>query len=206
VKLIRIFPDIGSPLYFVLAILGGFYTDTWGRRKQLGIATACFALIFIVLTPVIATNFVTDETGTVQAKSPSQAIAIILLIIIYGIVFALGYTPLQVLYPVECLHFETRAKGMGMLGVFGGISGFYNRFVTGIALTSLNWRYYFVFIFWNIAACVFIYFFYVETRRRTLEELTEIFRAQYPVRTSKAKSQIIIRGDEIIVHEVEKVM
>ena len=62
-----------------------------------------------------------------------------------------------------------------MLGVFGGVSRFYNRFVTTIALSAISWRYYFVFIFWNIAACFFIYLFYVEATRRTLEELTEIF-------------------------------
>ena len=91
-----------------------------------------------------------------------------------------------------------------MYGFFGSLVGFYNTFVTSIAFTAINWHYYFVFIAWNFAAAAFIYFFYVETKKRTVEELTEIFRSQYPVKTSRAKSSIVIHGEEIIVHEEDK--
>jgi hypothetical protein len=40
---------------------------------------------------------------------------------------------------------------------------------------------------------------------RTLEELAEIFRAKYPVKTPFSKSKIVISGDEILIHEVDKV-
>jgi hypothetical protein len=42
----------------------------------------------------------------------------------------------------------------------------------------------------------FIYFFYVETRRRTLEELSEIFKARRPVRASLAKTQVAMHGSQ----------
>jgi hypothetical protein len=35
----------------------------------------------------------------------------------------------------------------------------------------------------------------VETRRRTLEELGEIFKARNPVKASLSKTKIIMRGD-----------
>lgn len=197
--------NIGSPFYYVLAIIGGLFSDKWGRRRHFIYATAGLALVYIVLTPVTATNVITNADGETAARNPRQSIAIIVLIFVYGIVFAIGYTPLQVLYPVECLRYETRAKGMGMGGLAGGLTGFYNRFVSGIAMSAIGWRYYFVFIFWNIGACFFLYYTLVETSGRTLEELTEIFRAQYPVRTSRTKSKIIVQGDEIIVHEDDEV-
>jgi hypothetical protein len=42
----------------------------------------------------------------------------------------------------------------------------------------------------------FIYFFYVETRRRTLEELSEIFKARRPVKASLAKTQVAMHGSQ----------
>lgn len=42
---------------------------------------------------------------------------------------------------------------------------------------------------------VIIYFFFVETRRRTLEEISEIFNAKKPVQHSLNKTRIIVHGD-----------
>ena len=50
----------------------------------------------------------------------------------------------------------------------------------------------------------FIYFFYVETRRRTLEELSEIFRAKKPVKTSLSKTQIVMHGSQGVTEVFDK--
>jgi hypothetical protein len=50
----------------------------------------------------------------------------------------------------------------------------------------------------------FIYFFYVETRRRTLEELSEIFRAPKPVKASLSKTQIVVHGTDGVTEILEK--
>ena len=42
----------------------------------------------------------------------------------------------------------------------------------------------------------FIYFFYVETRRRTLEELSDIFKSRSPVKASLSKTQVVLHGDQ----------
>jgi hypothetical protein len=57
-------------------------------------------------------------------------------------------------------------------------------------------QYYFLFIFWDIFEFFFIYFFYVETRRRTLEEISEIFRSPHPVKTSLSKTAITMHGTQ----------
>lgn len=71
-----------------------------------------------------------------------------------------------------------------------------NTFVTGIAFTGAGWKYYFLFIFWDLFEFAFIYFFFVETKNRTLEELSEIFQAEKPVKFSLQK-----RSVEIITHK-----
>ena len=56
-------------------------------------------------------------------------------------------------------------------------------------------QYYFLFIFWDMFEFIIIYFFFVETRRRTLEEISEIFNAQKPVQHSLNKTRIIMHGN-----------
>ena len=63
-------------------------------------------------------------------------------------------------------------------------------------------QYYFLFIFWDIFEFIFIYFFFVETRRRTLEEISEIFKSRKPVKTSLSKTRIIMHGGNRSVTEM----
>lgn len=77
-------------------------------------------------------------------------------------------------------------------------------FVTGIAFTHLAWKYYFLFIAWDSLQFLVIYLCYVETKRRTLEELTEIFRSARPVKTSLGTTVVVVRegrGVEVVDDE-----
>lgn len=82
---------------------------------------------------------------------------------------------------------------MAMYNFFVNVANFYNTFVTGIAFTHLAWKYYFLFIAWDSAQLVVIYFFYVETKRRTLEELSEIFKSKSPVKASLGTTVVVVR-------------
>jgi MFS family permease len=203
---------IQNVISFIGAIFGAIFTDSWGRRPQLLVSTGTVVIIFVLICALNATNLIEgpdgryekDENGTFRIKRPSQAKAIIALIFIFGFVISAGYTPLQALYPVECLRYESRAKGMGFYNLCVNIAGFYNTFVTEIAFTGAGWKYYFLFIFWDTFEFIIIYFFFVETRRRTLEELTEIFRSPNPVKASLSKTQVILHGDEGVTEILDK--
>ncbi|KAF4211034.1 hypothetical protein CNMCM8980_006006 [Aspergillus fumigatiaffinis] len=183
---------------FIGAIFGALLTDRIGRRAQLLTSTALMVLIFSIITALNAANVETPEdTGVVIAKSAVVARAQIAMIFIFGFVYSAGWTPNQAMYPVECLRYESRAKGMGMSNFFINIANFYNTFVTGIAFTRAGWRYYLLFIFWDVLELVVIWFLFVETSRRTLEELTAIFQSRNPVKASLVR-------DEVLVPQVEQ--
>ena len=169
------------------------------------IGSATFAVTFSIITALAATNTANDSSGT-YARSPDASKAFIAMILIFGLFFCFFFTPIQTLYILESLHFQVRAKAFGVVAFFYIPIGFYNDFVTTIALSNIEWRYYFVFITWNIFVVVAVYFLFVETSGRTLEELTDIFRSQYPVKTSLSKSKIIVEGEEIIFHENERLL
>jgi hypothetical protein len=49
---------------------------------------------------------------------------------------------------------------------------------------QIGYWFYVFFVFWDLFEFVFIYFFYVETKARTLEELDAIFDAPNPRKAS----------------------
>lgn len=210
---------------FAGAITGALITDRIGRRVQLLSSTSIVVVLFVIVLVLNSINVVQTPNGD-AAKSSSAAIAEIAMIYIFGFVISAGWTPNQAMYPVECLRYEARAKGMGMYNVSKAysrfrtkvplvstrnitqidsfshqfcvnIAGFYNTFVTGIAFTNAGWKYYFLFVFWDVFECLVIYFLFVETRKRTLEELTEIFRAKNPVKHSLEQTEIIVYDGHI---------
>ena len=110
------------------AVVGALFTDKWGRRPQLLVSTGIIVVLFVIITAVNATNIYTDPLdGVVKAKSSSLAKLEIAVIFIFGFVISAGYTPLQALYPVEVLQYESRAKGMGFYNFWVNIAGFYVR-------------------------------------------------------------------------------
>ena len=186
------------------AITGTIFTDKWGRRPQLLVSTGIVIGIFELVTALNSTNLAYTAEGTLTSKNGSQAKAEIALIFIFGFVISAGYTPLQALYPVEVLRYESRAKGMGMYNFWVNIASFYNTFVTGIAFTGAGWKYYFLFIFWDMFEFAFIYFFFVETKNRTLEELAEIFQGHNRVKRSIQKTEVVIHGTEGVTEVLDK--
>jgi len=116
------------------------------------------------------------------------------MIYLFGFTFSVAFTPFQALYPVECLDFETRAKGMAVYNFWVNIASFFNQYVTPIGLGNVKWRFYFLYIAWDTFQAAFIYFFFVETKDRTLEELNEIFDAPFPKAASLKKTKVAVVG------------
>jgi Sugar (and other) transporter len=88
-------------------------TDRISRRTQLLSSTGAIIVLFTIITTLNATNVVGTVDGP-AAKSADTARAQIAMIFLFGFIFSAGWTPNQALYPVECLRYETRAKGMAM--------------------------------------------------------------------------------------------
>ncbi|TRM68230.1 general substrate transporter [Schizophyllum amplum] len=178
------------------AFIGTALTDKVGRRRMWFWGTLASATMLAIATACTA-EF--GETGSSKSGSNS-AIAFIFL---FGFCYSLTYTPLQALYPSEVLHYNTRAKGMACYSLAVSCASFVNTYAGPIALERIQWKYYIVYVVWDIFECAMIWFFAVETMGRTLEELAEIFSDPHPVRASLRTRKVAVvekeTGDKHII-------
>ncbi|KAJ6544360.1 general substrate transporter [Mycena capillaripes] len=163
------------------AFSGAALTDRLGRRRRLYIGAFVLACL---LAMVAALSSKYGRKGNTDVAGANASIAFIF---VFGIVYAFTYTPLQALYCAEVMSQDMRAKGMAVHILISNIAGFINTFANSVGLQKLNWKYYFVFVAWDLVASALWYFLGVETHGRTLEELDEIFDAPWPARASTQK-------------------
>lgn len=95
---------------FIGALIGSLLVDRVGRRKMLFTASCLFVMWFVILAGLSA-----KYAGSTNVAASNATVAIIYL---FGFTFSIGFTPFQALYPVECLTFETRAKGMAVYNLY----------------------------------------------------------------------------------------
>lgn len=164
------------------AVFGARMTDRIGRRPLLIYSILFSAICFAIIT---GTTKISVENHNKMATN-----ATITFVYLFGIVFSFGWTPLQSMYIAETLPTETRAKGTA-LGNFGSnVAGTVVQYASGPAFKHLTFYFYLVFVAWDLIEAVVIYFFFVETKERTLEELEEVFSDPHPVKKSLQKRSV----------------
>lgn len=81
----------------------------------------------------------------------------------------------MVAYPVEIWPYRLRAKGLTVALMTTIACIFFNTFVNPVALESIQWKYYFVFLAVLVIMIISVWFYYPETRGRTLENMAYLF-------------------------------
>ena len=70
-----------------------------------------------------------------------------------------------------------------------------NTYVPPVAITRTSWRFYILYIVWDAFGVIIVYFFFVETKGRNLEEIDQIFDSPHPVKASLETKHAIIKED-----------
>jgi MFS family permease len=186
-----------NPIFSMIgAIYGATLLDKLGRRKMLlgGLAGALF--FYILLTAFTASTPI--PTDSAPTDSPNKlAYGTIISVYCFGIIFSWGWTPLQTLYSVECLENRTRAKGSGLNFLFLNIAMVVNTYGISVGIEKIQWKLYLVYIGWICIEFAIVYFFFVETAGKTLEELKNIFEAPNPRKESVKRTTIEVSGGQV---------
>lgn len=172
-----------NPIFSMMgAVYGATLLDRLGRRFMMLAGLGGGLASYIMLTAFTAES----------EKNPDLSYGVIVSIFLFGVIFAWGFTPLQTLYAVECLENRTRAKGSGLNFLFLNIAMVVNTFGISVGIEKIGWKLYLVYIGWICVELVIIYFFFVETAGKTLEEMGEIFNAPNPRKASTKKTSLTV--------------
>ncbi|KAK0464610.1 general substrate transporter [Desarmillaria tabescens] len=149
----------------VTSYIGAFTVDRFGRRRVLLAGTIAITVILAIVTGLLSK----DDGNSARANAG------IALVYLFMVVFSYGWTSMQALYPAEVLGYQARAKGLAFLNICTQGSTLINTFGLPVALEKIKWKTYLIFTIWDAFECAVIYFFVVETKGLTLEEITEVF-------------------------------
>ncbi|KAF8551822.1 hexose transporter [Imleria badia] len=152
---------------FICGLYAAYAVNRLGRRF-LSLTSAALMMLFYMAQAICFAEY--SQHGTVAAGH-----AVVAFIFLYSSAYALAFTPLVIAYTVEILPFNLRAKGLCVMNFVVSLALIFNQYVNPIALDALGWKYYLVYVCWIAFEVVFLWFFVVETKDRTLEETAALF-------------------------------
>jgi hypothetical protein len=150
-----------------LAYAGSLNAERVGRRKLWLTSTIGMLCSYVVMTG-LSGSFAENKTRGV-------GIAVVPVMFIYYGFYDIGWTPLPFSYGAEILPYHMRLKGLSILLSVQSVAQAFNQWVNPVALKSIAWKYYIVYVVLIAMYLVLIWFFFPETRRLTIEEVSFVF-------------------------------
>ncbi|EME41417.1 hypothetical protein DOTSEDRAFT_156254 [Dothistroma septosporum NZE10] len=151
------------------AIFIFFVLDRVGRRKPLLFGAVGITIALICEAVINSQN----QDGSRHGLS----IAGVFLLFLVSVMFSLSFGPISWLYMSEIMPMQIRGRGTAFATGIGNwlVSTVFAQ-VSPIALGSIKWKYYFVFVAWNILVTIpTIFFFFRETNQLSLEDIDLLF-------------------------------
>jgi sugar porter (SP) family MFS transporter len=179
---------------FLSCFVAFFTIDRFGRRKLFMFSGVGMASCMLALA--VATSFPKENT--------SAQIAAVFFIFLFNFFIPIGFLGANFLYCSEVAPNRLRVAISGISTANHWLWNFVIVMVTPTAIRTIEWRYYIVFTV--ISACIvpLVYFGYVETMGRSLEELEMMFREHTSIRAVVKESRKPIKGGLVPAHLREK--
>lgn len=114
--------------------------------------------------------------GTTSQKGNTGALVVaVIFLYIFQFIFTLGYSGLTFLYAAEMAPLQVRAAVNAVSTATVWAFNFLLAEITPVGFDTISSRYYIIFAVMNAFIVPCVYFFFPETKGRTLEEIDEIF-------------------------------
>ncbi|KAL1923453.1 uncharacterized protein VTP21DRAFT_8433 [Calcarisporiella thermophila] len=168
---------INTVFYFFSTFIPVYAIDRWGRRPMLIIGAAGQSICMTIITIFLAT-------------SPTKAgYAVPAFVYLYTALFGAAWLSIAWIYPSEIFPTRTRAKGAGL----ATMANFFFNTLIGLCTLPLQKAMgaylYVIFAVINFLMVFIIYFFYPETKGKTLEEMDRVFMKDYPSNDEEKKQE-----------------
>ncbi|KAL0262213.1 hypothetical protein SLS55_003652 [Diplodia seriata] len=175
-------------VYSIFATTSWFLIERTGRRKLFLIGTVGQCLSMVLVFACLIPGNPQDAKGAAVG------------LFTYIAFFGATWLPLPWLYPAEVNPLKTRAKANAVSTITNWLFNFLIVMVVPVMIDSIGWGTYLFFAVVNACFFPIIYFFYPETRMRSLEEIDLIFAKGFLENMSyvtAAKELPFLSDDEI---------
>jgi len=160
----RILAAANGTEYFAASWIAVFTIEKFGRRQLMLFGAAGQALSMAVLA------------GSTSRVSSGLCITAAVFLFVFNTFFAIGWLGMTWLYPAEIVPLRIRAPANALATSANWIFNFMVVMITPVAFQTIGYKTYIIFAVINAFIVPCVYFFYPETRLRSLEEMDEIFR------------------------------
>ncbi|KAF3917547.1 hypothetical protein AA313_de0201666 [Arthrobotrys entomopaga] len=167
---------VNMVVYSIFATASWFIIERVGRRK-----------LFLWGTVGQMAGMIVTFAGLIPG-TPNAAKGAAAGLFIYIAAFGASWLPLPWLYPAEINPLRTRAKANAVSTCTNWAFNFLIVLVTPIMVDRIGWGTYLFFACVNACFLPIIYFWYPETRKRSLEEIDIIFAKGYCENISYVKA------------------
>ncbi|KAK3312743.1 MFS sugar transporter-like protein [Apodospora peruviana] len=150
----------------VVSVLGTFYADKMGIKAT---ALASTAVMTVAIFLVGALTKLYGDSGF----HPGVYATVAMIFVFMG-AYSFGWTPLLYLVPAEILNYRIRANGMAFFGFVLNGTALWGVFAFPFALEGIGWKTYMINGAWDVAVFFFIWWYWVEIKGMTLEEIDEV--------------------------------
>lgn len=156
-----------SAWQFLIAFVGSALADKLGRRLLCLVSLGTCTFMFYIVGMMTALYGDTTNTSGIYGT-----VAVVFLFL--GC-YSFGLTPLTNMYQPEVLSYNIRATGMAMFTLVAKTCGVFVTMVFPYLFESIGWKTYMLNASWNVLFFIWVYFFWVETKGKTLEEIDILF-------------------------------
>ncbi|RDW56671.1 general substrate transporter-1 [Coleophoma cylindrospora] len=156
-----------SAFSLVLAVAGCFLAERLGRRMLCMGSLAGCAISFFLFGGLLSKYFNTTDKSAIYGT--------IACMFLFQGVYSFGLTPLTVIYPPEVLSYSIRASGMAITTLSFKLFTVFAAYVWPFALQAITWKSYMINAAFDVLLVIWVYFTWVETKSKTLEEIDVFF-------------------------------
>ncbi|KAI0878655.1 general substrate transporter [Hypoxylon argillaceum] len=158
-------------LDLIVTVLAALNVDRFGRRPLFLVSISGMVVAFASWTVCGAFY---ENSGM---QNFTAGWAQLVFIWLFGIFYDIGFSGMLIAYALEVLPFKLRAKGMMLMNITVQAVLALSNQTNKIAWNRLPKHWYFMLFYtaWDFLELCFVYFFYVETKGPTLEEIARIF-------------------------------
>ncbi|KAJ9160689.1 MFS sugar transporter-like protein [Coniochaeta hoffmannii] len=176
----------------VISVIGTLYTD------KIGIKATALASTAVMTVAIFLVGALTDLYGT-SNYTPGVYATVAMIFIFMG-AYSFGWTPLLYLVPAEVLNYRIRANGMSFFGFVLNATALWGVFAFPFALEGIGWKTYMINGTWDVFVFGFIWWYWVEIKGMTLEEIDEVMDG---VKHSDVPDVEVVEKGDVQSKEVE---